>query len=74
MEIKHSPKDDELVAIQSVPLGSVFTIVSSINNSLYLRVHDGVVNLNGGYIHKLLPQCRKDACAKVLKATLTVEG
>lgn len=74
MEIKRKDNKDEPVEIQNVSVGSVFRIVPSITNSLYLRSHDGIVNITGGYIYQGLTQCRTDKCAQVIKATLTVEG
>lgn len=73
MEIKRNRKENNLVTISAVPVGSVFTVPSGRNGTLYLRVEFGTIDLTT-FTHSTISSSREDACAQVLKATLTVEG
>lgn len=73
MEIKRNRKEDSLVTIGNVPLGSIFTIPSGSNGTLYLRVEFGTIDLTT-FEFARVTSLRTDSCAQVLKATLTVEG
>lgn len=73
MEIKRNRKENNLVTISAVPVGSVFTVPSGSNGTLYLRVEFGMIDLTTFMYHNLAGS-RDDSCAQVLKATLTVEG